>query len=411
MSVVCAFRVHGICQINGLALHQHQALELPMNDPEPPKEPEAYPQVTEPPAEQQTEPTLDNISATNFSAPTPQTQQDIEQLVEDALNSSAACLRPTLEGEDEINAVQFSHDFQTIAVATDTGVVKSFESQTGKTLTEYRHRRAATCVCFSQNNEVVFSGGRDGYLRGFHYTARKKFKSVAHPKAIQSCASNCDNTLIASGCLDAKVRIFSLDDWSLLHVCDRSSTMVQSVTFAHQNPSSIYYAGFDSHIRFWQLPPTTTKAAESLPTHREYPKLHHGNVSCLAISQDDLVLASGSWDKTINIFKLNTTWEHEQTLKGHKNWIRALCFSQDGSVLVSACDDCICVWETSSGRLLLVTGVGLHLTHSCAITPMGQLVTAGAIDFALSVDYDEDDGRELLHTSRTRLFSPSPPPG
>jgi WD40 repeat protein len=78
---------------------------------------------------------------------------------------------------------------------------------------------------------------------------------------------------------------------------------------------------------------------------------HIGSVSCLALSSDGKTLFSGSWDKSICEWNVETG-ELKQTLQGHTDFVRSLVLSSDGKTLFSASQDTsIRKWNAETGAL------------------------------------------------------------
>ena len=71
---------------------------------------------------------------------------------------------------------------------------------------------------------------------------------------------------------------------------------------------------------------------------------HLNTVTCIAIAPNDYLIASGSSDRTIQIWDMKGNLK--QTLSGHTNWITSLCFSRTGQHLASASrDGTIRLWK------------------------------------------------------------------
>jgi WD40 repeat protein len=76
---------------------------------------------------------------------------------------------------------------------------------------------------------------------------------------------------------------------------------------------------------------------------------HTASVSCLAISPDGLLLASGSADNTVRLWRL-PDGTALRTLEGHSDAVNCLAISPRGRVLVSGARDCaVRFWELPSG--------------------------------------------------------------
>jgi len=82
-------------------------------------------------------------------------------------------------------------------------------------------------------------------------------------------------------------------------------------------------------------------------------------------------------DYAIRIWDVNSG-QLRLTLEGHTDFVNALAFSQDSSVLVSAGDDgTLRLWDTSSGEELLVvqeTATALAFSHD------GTLLASSNVD-------------------------------
>ena len=69
----------------------------------------------------------------------------------------------------------------------------------------------------------------------------------------------------------------------------------------------------------------------------------------MALSGDGVRAATGHWDGSVNIWRLDTG-ELERQLPGHSNWIASLAFSPDGELLASgSTDDWARVWDVATG--------------------------------------------------------------
>jgi WD40 repeat protein/tRNA A-37 threonylcarbamoyl transferase component Bud32 len=105
---------------------------------------------------------------------------------------------------------------------------------------------------------------------------------------------------------------------------------------------------------------------------------HHGPVQCLAFSQDGELLASGSADRTIILWKRRTGLQHVALIR-HRDEVQALAFAPNGLTLASAdSGNRIIMWNVAEGRDL-ITLEGSDSIQALAFSPDNRvLVSAGS---------------------------------
>ncbi len=100
-------------------------------------------------------------------------------------------------------------------------------------------------------------------------------------------------------------------------------------------------------------PAQPLEQAEPLATLERRLTGHENWVNSMAVSPDGTWAASGSEDKTVKIWDLETG-TCQATLEGHTNEVYAVAITPDGKRILSAADDkSIRVWEASSSRQLV----------------------------------------------------------
>lgn len=109
-------------------------------------------------------------------------------------------------------------------------------------------------------------------------------------------------------------------------------------------------------------------------------KGHQDWVSALAMSADGQFLASGSLDKTVKLWNLETG-ETRYTLKDHQQGVLCLALSPNGKWLASGgFDQTIKVWNLETGELCHTLIGHNGSVRSLVITPDNQTLISGSFD-------------------------------
>ena len=123
---------------------------------------------------------------------------------------------------------------------------------------------------------------------------------------------------------------------------------------------------------------------------------HTDTVWTIATSSKQKVLASGSFDRSIRLWDLQTG-SLMRTLAGHRDAVRSVAFSPDGTILVSGSSDkTIKVWDVATGQLSRTLTGHIGPVWSVAISLDGKTLASGSYDGAIKL-WDLTSG-QLLNT-------------
>jgi len=112
---------------------------------------------------------------------------------------------------------------------------------------------------------------------------------------------------------------------------------------------------------------------------------HTDSVTSVAFSPDGSLMASGSRDRTIRLWRVSDG-ALVRTLRGHTDWVYSVAFSPDVSLMASGSSGTIRLWRVSDGALVQTydqeTGTAVL---SIQFSPNGQLFGYGRLDATVVV--------------------------
>ncbi|KDP31152.1 hypothetical protein JCGZ_11528 [Jatropha curcas] len=131
--------------------------------------------------------------------------------------------------------------------------------------------------------------------------------------------------------------------------------------------------------------------------HKTCTWVHHvDTVSALALSKDESLLYSVSWDRTLKIWRTSDFKCLESITNAHDDAINAVAISNDGDVYTGSADRKIKIWRKNSSekKHYLVTTLERHNSgvNALALSTDGSILYSGACDRSIvvweKVDYD-----------------------
>ncbi|MEG4147293.1 serine/threonine-protein kinase [Microcoleus sp. Pol12B5] len=172
--------------------------------------------------------------------------------------------------------------------------------------------------------------------------------------------------------------------WRCVHTLVGHSNAVTSVAFSPDG-ATLASGSEDKTIEMWKL--DAGKRWYTLTGHSDW-------VTCVAFSPDGASLASGGRDKMIHIWDLNKgKWWY--ALAGHSDRVSAVAFSRDGQVLASGSrDKTVQLWNLNKGRRMSALTGHAGGVEAVAFSSGGEFLASGSRDKTVQL-WDWQKGRSI----------------
>jgi WD40 repeat protein len=245
------------------------------------------------------------------------------------------------------------------------------------------HDDAVLSLGFSPDGKLIASGGWDYRILLWDRESGRQLRDLAgHNGGVLSLAFNEDGDRLASGSEDRSTRVWQVETGRPILQLPGSEDSVTAVTFsAAQVPHGIAIGDSTGAIRVWDL--------DTIGQRDELTTLfgHRRPVKTLAFNPKRAQLASGSWDRTVRLWNLNS---HAATLlrddadSGPTDSVTMVNFSADGNQLIEASKDgTLRLWniDTLEVRILKpdVTS-DPPIVRDVAFSPDGTMIVSGSDD-------------------------------
>ena len=280
----------------------------------------------------------------------------------------------TRMGKGALSQVVFSPDGTKIVAASGLGLY--FYDATDLSLLDFWEMPAwVSDVAFSPDGTLLAAGLNDGTVRVWRVddgTLVHTLQGHDNRGWVYSVAFSPDGEILAAGAWGGEIRLWRVSDGTLLRTLWGNGVWIN--IFAFSPDGKLLAAGDGGTVRIWRV-------SDGVWLYSLWG--HTATVGAVAFSPDGKLAATGGWDRTVRIWRVKDG-ATLQVLQGHTDVVRSVAFSPDGEVLATGSyDRTVRLWRVQDGTLLHTLKGHKGLVRSVAFSPDGTWLASGSYDHSV----------------------------